>query len=112
MIGGSHCGLAGSGSLGDACEAHVDCSGALSCFGWPGGNCTEIGCESNGECGQGSFCRIASLSGEPHGVCAKSCEVASSTCRADEGYVCALTIDTIYELQQGCIPSIEDDYWF
>lgn len=112
MIGGSHCGLAGNGSLGDTCEAHVDCWGVLSCFGWPGGYCTRIGCEDNGECGQGSFCRIASISGEPHGVCVKSCEVASSTCRADEGYVCSLTIDTNYDLQQGCIPSIEEDYWF
>lgn len=111
MLEGSHCGLAGNGALGDACETHVDCSGALSCFGWPGGYCTEIGCATNDACGPGSFCRTASIAGQPYGVCTKMCLIANSTCRADEGYVCALTVDKSFELQEGCVPSYEEGDW-
>ena len=111
MLAGGHCGLAGNGSLGDACDTHVDCSGALSCFGWPGGYCTQIGCTDNEQCGPGSFCRIASMGGESYGICAKACEFANNTCRADEGYVCALTIDSGYDLKEGCVPSFEEGDW-
>lgn len=111
MLDGTHCGLAGSGARGDACENHVDCAGAMSCFGWPGGYCTEIGCQSNSDCGAGAFCRTAYSGGTPYGLCVKKCDVTNSTCRADEGYTCVLNVDKSFELKEGCVPSFEEGDW-
>jgi hypothetical protein len=92
--------------VGDPCAAPADCgTGTWECRGtFPGGYCTQTGCETPGSsagCTPGSLCHDA---GEAQHLCVDRCpEVGQqSTCRA--GYSC-VDVDPGAEVIGGCLPS-------
>lgn len=86
-LGEGSCYNAGA-SVGDACEASIDCPDETFCFaerfaGWPGGACIAFGCDpdANTGCPTGSHC----IRGRRGGRCFPSC-VDGMDCR--DAYAC------------------------
>jgi hypothetical protein len=70
------------GEIGADCKLDADCKGEGTCFDWPGGYCTELGCQSDDDCPDGSGCLPLLENGTG---CFDSC-VTTVDCR--QGYGC------------------------
>ncbi|MEE2644700.1 MAG: hypothetical protein VYD19_07180 [Myxococcota bacterium] len=81
------CAPAGVAQLGERCESHEDCAGAMICLGSGGaGYCVLGGCDQDSECPQGSYCggELGSFSCLP--PCAGTCP---------EGALCEARFDGV-----------------
>jgi len=96
--GGTICDTSGGGggqcyspdaSIGDACEDEAMCPAGGFCFaegfaGWPGGACTQFGCDA--AAGTGCPADATCIQGRRGGLCFADCAI-DADCRA--GYRCA-----------------------
>lgn len=99
---GRACGQTGAGTNGAPCSTFADCSGQRTCLDVPGGYCAELGCATNFDCPQGSFC-IADDAGGAN-VCLKDCFAGADACRLAEGHVCNDVTDTRGNPRSVCEP--------
>ncbi len=89
---GPHCGIAGDGAPGAACDFHTDCQGSDVCL-YPesGGYCATAGCLLfDLACPAGTAC---SLDADFLDVCGVSC-ATDAECRQADGFACIPSEDT------------------
>ncbi|MFT7622322.1 MAG: hypothetical protein ACI9WU_001495, partial [Myxococcota bacterium] len=103
--GGRSCALVGVKQAGKSCESFEECAGNMGCYDWPGGYCTRMNCDSDEDCGPGTWCG-AFTSGNR---CLVECGGFGDTaCRQDEGYDCALKLDAKGDFRNGCMADLID----
>ncbi len=99
---GRACGVTGAGTNGAPCQTFADCSGQRTCLDVPNGYCAELGCATNFDCPQGSFC-TPDADGGPN-VCLKDCFAGADACRLAEGHECQNLTDTRGNARSVCVP--------
>ena len=93
---------AGTGLVGDSCNADGDCTSGLACnplaIGFPSGYCSAD-CSASGTCASGGQCTTLSSGSK---VCASTC-AADADCRKD--YVCCATEGNVCVPSASCTPA-------